>query len=105
MTAAMSVGEDVKDCAFCGEVVKAVAKKCKHCGETLDVALRAAEEAKRTAEARNPQQPMVFMNAGGGAAVAAAPVGKLQGSWLILIFWIFVFFPAAIIYFLMRRWV
>jgi TM2 domain-containing membrane protein YozV len=35
---------------MCGEQVLNVAKKCKHCGETLDVALRAAEEARRTAE-------------------------------------------------------
>lgn len=27
------------------------AKKCRECGETIDVALRAAEEAKREAEA------------------------------------------------------
>ena len=104
MTAAMHVGgEDTKACPFCGEDVKAVAKKCKHCGETIDVALRAAEEAMRTAQgARNQQQPMVFMNAGGGATVAND--GKLQGSWLVLIFWLFVFFPAAIVYFVIRRW-
>lgn len=40
---------DRKACPFCGELVLAIAKKCKHCGETLDVALRAAEEAKRLA--------------------------------------------------------
>lgn len=49
------------DCPFCGEEVKVKAKKCKHCGETLDVALRAAEEAKRAAEearseARRPRE-------------------------------------------------
>lgn len=40
----------VEYCPFCGEQVLTTAKKCKHCGETLDVALRAAEEAKRLAE-------------------------------------------------------
>jgi hypothetical protein len=30
--------------------VLAVAQKCAHCGETLDVVLRAEEEAKRSAE-------------------------------------------------------
>lgn len=40
---------ELKACAFCGEDVLAVAKKCKHCGETIDVALRAAEEAMREA--------------------------------------------------------
>ena len=40
---------DSKDCPYCGEQVLAVAKKCKHCGETLDVDMRAAEEDKRLA--------------------------------------------------------
>jgi hypothetical protein len=38
-----------KRCVYCGEEILAVALKCKHCGEILDPALRAAEEAKRTA--------------------------------------------------------
>lgn len=65
-----------QECAFCAELISIRAKKCKHCGETLDVALRAAEEAKRAATA----QPNVYMNAGGGsssssAATAATPSG------------------------------
>lgn len=55
-------------CPFCGERVLAVAKKCKHCGETIDVALRAAEEASLAAR----RQPMVFMNAGGGGASSSS---------------------------------
>jgi hypothetical protein len=60
-------------CPFCAEPIAAAAKKCKHCGETLDVALRAAEEAKRS----HSQAPMVFMNAGGGSssAAVASPIG------------------------------
>jgi hypothetical protein len=44
--------------------VLAVAKKCKHCGETLDVALRAAEESRRIAE-------MAGRSGGGGGGGAA----------------------------------
>ena len=58
---------DVKECAFCGEEVLAVAKKCKHCGETLDVALRSAEEAKRLAENANK-------NSGSSAAASTTVV-------------------------------
>lgn len=38
------------NCPFCGEDVLATAKKCKHCGEILDVAMRSADEARRLAE-------------------------------------------------------
>ena len=30
------MNEDVKNCPYCGEVILASAKKCKHCGEWLD---------------------------------------------------------------------
>ena len=62
---------ETKTCAFCAEPIAAAAKKCKHCGETLDVALRAAEEAKRMSQ----RQPNVYMNAG-GAAIASPGVQK-----------------------------
>jgi hypothetical protein len=38
-----------KACPFCGEQVLIEARKCKHCHETIDVAMRAAEEAQRMA--------------------------------------------------------
>lgn len=62
-----------KTCPFCAEEISPAAKKCKHCGETLDVALRAAEEAKRS----QSHQPMVFMNS--AAAASTAIVSQKRG--------------------------
>lgn len=47
--ATSDLSRPTKACPFCGEEVLAVAKKCKHCSEILDVVLRAAEEAKQAA--------------------------------------------------------
>jgi hypothetical protein len=52
-------------CPFCEAEISLTAKKCRHCGETVDVALRAAEEARRTTE----RGPTVFMNSAAAAAV------------------------------------
>jgi hypothetical protein len=65
------VAQQTMRCPFCDEQISSAAKKCKHCGETVDVSLRAAEEARRSAE----KAPMVFMNAGGGASSAAVSYG------------------------------
>ncbi|MBN2711964.1 MAG: hypothetical protein JXR97_05950 [Planctomycetes bacterium] len=33
-------GDDMKECPYCGEMVKTSAKKCKHCKEILDKAMK-----------------------------------------------------------------
>ena len=66
-----------KECPFCSEDVKLNAKKCKHCGETIDVALRAAEDARRQS---NSNTPNVFMNAGGGGAAAGSAAAAASGA-------------------------
>jgi hypothetical protein len=43
---------------YCGEEILATAKKCRHCGEILDPAPRAAEKAK--AMAQRHAQPLVI---------------------------------------------
>jgi hypothetical protein len=50
---------DTKDCPFCDETIKANAKKCKHCGEILDVVLRAADEKRRKNKNNNQQQVVI----------------------------------------------
>ena len=50
-----AIAADSKPCPFCREWIKVEARRCRHCGESLDPVLRAAEEASRTAlERRNP---------------------------------------------------
>jgi hypothetical protein len=70
LVAAEAVASD-KECPFCGEQIRVTAKKCKHCGETVDVSLRAAEEARRHADAAH--------RSGGGAAASTSVV--VQGDW------------------------
>jgi TM2 domain-containing membrane protein YozV len=38
------------ECPFCAEQINARAKKCRQCGETVDVTLRSAEEALRASD-------------------------------------------------------
>jgi hypothetical protein len=59
--------EEQKRCVFCGEKILAIAKKCKHCGEILDVVLRAAFEADKNENSKvfinnnNPSSPPVIV--------------------------------------------
>jgi hypothetical protein len=46
-------------CPYCAEQITVGAKKCKHCGEFIDPAMREIENLKN-------QKQNVFMNAGGG---------------------------------------
>ena len=86
-----------ENCPYCRGEVPQGAKKCMHCGETIDLALREAEAARRAVEGKS--QP-IFNNvvAGGGgggassssssaasAAVAPAPSsGGLGWLWSLL---------------------
>jgi TM2 domain-containing membrane protein YozV len=59
------------ECPFCAERIAARARKCRHCGETVDVALRKAEEAMRASERSTGN---VYMN----AAVAAPDYSRAR---------------------------
>ena len=91
-----------KTCPFCAEPIAEAAKKCKHCGETIDVALRAAEEAKRASQ----HQPNVYMNAGGGAVTGGAAVQKRNFPhlihFLVTLFTLGLWLPIWILHYLGR---
>ena len=61
-------------CPYCQEEVKKEAKKCKHCGEILDVALRAAEEAKKSSGGN------VFNVAGGSSSSSSSSSSSTSSS-------------------------
>lgn len=63
------------NCPICDEVISQRAKKCKHCGETLDIALRRAEESLRASD----RSGNVYMNAAtSSAATNAQPYSRTK---------------------------
>jgi DNA-directed RNA polymerase subunit RPC12/RpoP len=64
-----------QDCPFCGEQILTKAKKCKHCGETIDVTLRAAEEARR--ESRKPTRKRAALTSPSYVGMILGLVGAL----------------------------
>jgi len=72
--------QPTKDCPFCGEQILAVAKKCKHCRETLDVVLRSAEESLRS----NNRQQNVYVNQNVQTPVQLQQKQKFPHGWHFL---------------------
>lgn len=72
----LSKMENFVSCPFCASQIPALAKKCRHCRETLDHAMRTIDELKRNQQQfQRSIQPTVFMNAGIGSSSAAAGCG------------------------------
>jgi hypothetical protein len=63
-------------CPFCDEPIQATAKKCRHCGETIDPTLRSAEEARDAAR----RERSVSMDDDGGGAAASRSAAAAGGS-------------------------
>lgn len=71
---------DTVECPFCAEQINRRARKCRHCGETVDVAMRKAEEALRASE----RQGNVYMNAAVGTPTAPARPAKSRSAAILL---------------------
>ncbi len=91
-------------CPYCSEEIQPTAKKCKHCGEWLEVAVdRAGAEAsaRGSVDARavargikEKESQETLMGCGTFLAlVAAVAVGVWSGSWL---FGALIFFAAMV---------
>lgn len=79
-------------CDFCGEAIQLAAKKCKHCGETLDPVLRAKEEATRARHAPAHPAPVTIYNQVVASATASAKaasggscLGTLSGCLVLIV--------------------
>lgn len=70
------VEEPESTCPFCSEVIKAQAKKCKHCGEILDVTMRAAQD-RASAGGRDGVQNITHVN----TVVQVAGAGEAGKRW------------------------
>lgn len=71
---------DEKPCPYCGESIKAIAKKCRICGEWLDEAAR--KQSRGNTKARGP---LVLQIWGGLLMVGSALLGILSTVQMVML--------------------
>jgi uncharacterized membrane protein YvbJ len=95
---------DYQGCPFCGEQILAMAKKCKHCGETVDVTLRAAEESRRLAERPVARRSKEFRCPFCNSDSPPAARRKIStAGWVIFVILLIACFPLCIIGLFIRK--
>lgn len=84
---AVAVTPQTKACPFCAETIQVAAVKCRHCGEFLDLALRAAEDAKAMARVGHASHQVVSVsNAASAASAASSSTSADPHSSAVLLF-------------------
>ena len=81
----------MKTCEFCGAAIEAMSTKCSGCGaaQSLPTAAQITASVRATPEE---------------AVRQAVDDTKPKGNWGCLIALVILFWPAAVFYYLMRRW-
>ena len=77
---------DSTDCPFCGETIKRIAKKCKHCGEILDVTMRPHVQPQHSAQPHVMQPVINISNVNTATAVAGNARPAKRWSPLVAMF-------------------
>jgi membrane protein YdbS with pleckstrin-like domain len=96
-TAPANAAEATKRCPFCGEVILAVARKCKHCGEFLD---RAAPDGVATLTGTARTSAPASGQASPGDPAYTLSVSQWDNFWKFIILLAVVLAISAIVIFI-----
>jgi len=88
---------------FCSECLNQV-KNRNYCKDCLAEMLSDKIDEEKESKTSQPQNIIIQQQQQQQQQETSAKEGKPRGSYCWLCFWIIVFFPAAILYFFIRRW-
>ena len=77
-------GEPARPCPFCAEPVRAVARKCRHCGEIIDRGLAIAKQQDRLREIERRQAILLTEVPGSRAAFICGVLSVFFSPFMII---------------------